>query len=117
MSEKLLATVVKAADSKHANEINILDMKGISLMADYFVVCHGNSDRQTQAIANEIKDVVEEAKGEVKRIEGFDNGEWILMDCGDVIVHIFHAEMRDYYNLEKLWGDAPRLFADELVGE
>lgn len=118
MREKLLLeTVVKAADSKHGMDIAVLDMKGISLMADHFVICHGNSDRQVQAIANEIKDMVEEANFEVKRVEGFDGGEWVLMDCGDVVAHIFHVDMRPYYNLEKLWGDAPRVIVDELIAE
>lgn len=118
MSEKLLLeTVAKAADSKHAIDITIMNMEGISLVADHFVVCHGNSDRQVQAIAKEIKDKAEESNFDVKRVEGFDEASWILMDLGDVVVHVFHAEARSFYNLEKLWGDAPREFVDGVAVE
>ena len=82
-------------------------MKGISLVADYFVICHGNSDKQVQAIAREIKDKVEEQEYSIKRMEGFDEARWALVDIGDIVVHVFHKDERGYYNLERLWGDAP----------
>ncbi len=107
MTEKsLLKTVVKAADDKRAEDIIVLNMQGISMIADYFVICHGNSDKQVQAIAREIKEKVEELQQPVKRIEGFEEARWILVDLGDVVVHIFHKEERNYYKLERLWGDA-----------
>jgi ribosome-associated protein len=107
MTEKnLLKTVVKAADDKRAEDIIVLNMQGISMIADYFVICHGNSDKQVQAIAREIKEKVEELQHPVKRIEGFEEARWILVDLGDVVVHIFHKEERNYYKLERLWGDA-----------
>ncbi len=108
MNERqLLETAVKAADDKRAEEIVVLNMKGISLVADYFIICHGNSDKQVQAIAKEMKDKVLELGSNVKRIEGYDEAKWILVDLGDVIAHIFHRDERGYYNLERLWGDAP----------
>ncbi|MGG3889328.1 ribosome silencing factor [Metabacillus fastidiosus] len=108
MNEKDLLTIVaKSADSKRAEDIIALNMKGISLIADYFLICHGNSDRQVQAIAREIKDKAQEHELEVKRLEGFDEARWILIDLGDVVAHVFHHEERGYYNLERLWGDAP----------
>ncbi len=108
MNERqLLETAVKAADDKRAEEIVVLNMKGISLVADYFIICHGNSDKQVQAIAKEMKDKVLELGSDVKRIEGYDEAKWILVDLGDVIAHIFHRDERGYYNLERLWGDAP----------
>lgn len=107
MTEKsLLHTVVKAADDKRAEDIVVLNMEGISLIADYFIICHGNSDKQVQAIAREIKDKVDELQCPVKRIEGLDEGKWVLVDLGDVVVHIFHRDERSYYKLERLWGDA-----------
>ncbi|MBN6888944.1 ribosome-associated protein [Cytobacillus horneckiae] len=107
MNEKeLLLTTVKAADDKRAEDIVALNMKGISLISDYFVICHGNSDKQVQAIAREIKDKAEENGYEVKRLEGFDEARWILVDLGDVVAHVFHRDERSYYNLERLWGDA-----------
>ncbi|MEH7124066.1 ribosome silencing factor [Bacillus sp. JJ1532] len=108
MKEKeLLLTAVKAADDKRAEDIIVLNMKGISLIADYFLICHGNSDKQVQAIAREMKEKAEEKEYTVKRIEGFDEARWILVDLGDVVAHIFHRDERSYYNLERLWGDAP----------
>ncbi|MBU8879464.1 ribosome silencing factor [Bacillus sp. FJAT-29790] len=108
MSErKLLLTAVKAADDKRAEDIVVLNMKGISLIADYFLICHGNSDKQVQAIAREMKEKAGELGYSVKRIEGFDEARWILVDMGDVVAHIFHRDERSYYNLERLWGDAP----------
>jgi ribosome-associated protein len=104
---ELLITAVKAADDKRAEDIVVLNMKGISLVADYFIICHGNSDKQVQAIAREMKEKVSENGMEIKRMEGFDEAKWILVDLGDVVAHIFHKDERSYYNLERLWGDAP----------
>ncbi len=106
---ELLKIAVKAADDKRAENILALNMKGISLIADYFIICHGNSDKQVQAIAREMKEKVEENGFDVKRIEGFDEARWILIDLGDVVAHIFHRDERTYYNLERLWGDAPKV--------
>lgn len=115
MNEQELVTIVaKAADDKRAEDIIILNMNGISLMADYFMICHGNSDKQVQAIAREIKEKAEENDIKIKRIEGFDEARWILVDLGDVIAHVFHKEERQYYNLERLWGDAQKIDVEEL---
>ncbi len=92
----------------------VLNMQGVSLLADYFLICHGNSDRQVQSIAREIKDKAIEAGFAVKRLEGFDSARWILVDLGDVVAHVFHKDERSYYNLERLWGDAPEL---EMEGQ
>ncbi|XJZ26294.1 ribosome silencing factor [Bacillota bacterium Lsc_1132] len=107
-NQDLLTIAVKAADDKRAEDIVALNMKGISLIADYFIICHGNSDKQVQAIAREMKEKVEENHFEVKRMEGFDEARWILIDMGDVVAHVFHRDERSYYNLERLWGDAPQ---------
>ena len=107
-NQQLVKLAVKAADDKRAEDIVALNMKGISLIADYFIICHGNSDKQVQAIAREMKEKVEENHFEVKRMEGFDEARWILIDMGDVVAHVFHRDERSYYNLERLWGDAPQ---------
>ncbi|OAH56316.1 MULTISPECIES: ribosome silencing factor [Bacillaceae] len=105
----ILHAVTKAADDKRAENITALDMEGISPVADYFVICHGNSDKQVQAIAREVKEKAEEFGVDIKRMEGFDEARWILIDIGDVVVHVFHRDERVYYNLERLWGDAPHI--------
>ncbi|MCA1056216.1 ribosome silencing factor [Rossellomorea aquimaris] len=106
MEQNLLELAYKAADDKRAEDIVVLDMKGISMIADYFLICHGNSDKQVQAIARELKDKAEENGYTVKRLEGFDQARWILVDLGDIVAHVFHKDERGYYNLERLWGDA-----------
>lgn len=108
-NQELLKMAVKAADDKRAEDILALDMKGISLIADYFIICHGNSDKQVQAIAREIKEKAQENGYDVKRMEGFDEATWVLIDIGDVVAHVFHRDERSYYNLERLWGDAPQV--------
>ena len=107
IDNQLLKATVKAADDKRAEDILLLNMKGISLITDYFMICHGNSDKQVQAIAREIKEKADENGFEVKRMEGFDEARWVLIDLGDVVAHVFHRDERNYYNLERLWGDAP----------
>ncbi|MDQ0197224.1 ribosome silencing factor [Neobacillus ginsengisoli] len=106
-NQELLKIAVKAADDKRAEDILALNMKGISLIADYFIICHGNSDKQVQAIAREMKEKAQENGYDVKRIEGFDEARWVLIDLGDVVAHVFHRDERSYYKLERLWGDAP----------
>ncbi|WP_308638808.1 ribosome silencing factor [Paenibacillus silvisoli] len=105
-SEELLQLVVKAADDKKAHNVVALDLKNISLVADYFVICHGNSDTQVQAITTEIRKQAEMSGARVRGIEGADTGRWVLVDIGDVVVHVFHREEREYYNIERLWSDA-----------
>ncbi|TFE01087.1 ribosome silencing factor [Jeotgalibacillus salarius] len=105
-ANEILSLAYNAADDKRAEDIVALNMNGISLIADYFIICHGNSDKQVQAIAKEVKDRAEEEGLSVKRMEGYDEARWVLVDLDSVIVHVFHRDERDYYKLEKLWGDA-----------
>lgn len=113
---RILELAVKAADDKKAENIVVLNMKGISLIADYFLICHGNSEKQVQAIATEIKKSAQENEINLKRLEGFDQARWVLIDLEDVVVHVFHKDERLYYNLEKLWGDAPTLDVEGVLG-
>lgn len=111
----VLETAIKAVDDKKANNIVALDMQQVSLMADYFVIADAASNRQVQAIVTEVKDKIQEAGGEVKLIEGFQAADWVLIDLGEVIVHVFSTEQRDFYNLERLWHDAPYVDITELL--
>ncbi|WP_055107336.1 ribosome silencing factor [Paenibacillus ihumii] len=104
--KQLLDLAVKAVDEKKAMDIVALDLQGISLIADYFVICHGNSDVQVQSIATEVRNRAQQAGVEIRGIEGMDTARWVLMDLGDVIVHVFHRDEREYYNIERLWSDA-----------
>ena len=109
MTTTLLTTAYKAADDKKALDIIVLNMEGVSVMADQFIICHANSERQVQAIAREVIDQATKAGFPIRRLEGFETGRWALADLGDVVVHVFHKDERNHYNLEKLWGDAPKI--------
>ncbi len=99
----------KAIDDKKGWNITILELKKVSLIADYFVLANGNSRIQTQAIADSIEEELKEAGISLIRREGYTAGTWILLDYGVIIVHIFQKEEREFYSLERLWGDAPNI--------
>ena len=99
-----LNKIVDLALSKKAIELNVLDLRGLSSITDYFVICSGKSEPQVKAISDHIR------KGTTKKpnhIEGYENQNWVLLDYFDIIVHIFKSDEREYYNLERLWADAP----------
>ncbi|WP_137597374.1 ribosome silencing factor [Paucilactobacillus kaifaensis] len=114
-SKEILMTAVKAADDKRAEDIVALDVQEVSLMADYFVIMDANSKRQVQAIAEAVMEQAHIAGIDVKRVEGKQAGEWVLVDLGDVIVHVFQKEQRQFYNLEKLWSQAPLVNIDAWI--
>jgi ribosome-associated protein len=115
-SKQLAQLAAKACDEKRAEDIVLLDMQQVSLIADYFLICNGTNERQVQAIAREIKEQAEEHGLIIKRLEGYEQARWILVDIGDVVCHIFHKDERHYYNLERLWGDAPLVEVTESFG-
>ncbi|MBB5173968.1 ribosome silencing factor [Texcoconibacillus texcoconensis] len=116
MEEKqLLQQLVQAADDKKAENIVALDMEGVSVIAKYFVVCNGGSEKQVDAIAQAVKKAAQEQGFELKRLEGLDSSRWVLIDAGDIVVHVFHQEERQYYNLEKLWIDAKEVDVNSLL--
>ena len=99
----------RAAIDKKAEHVKILNLTGISGFTDYFVICSGVSDRQVQAISDSVEFQIEAGGAEMLSVEGYADGRWVLMDCGDVVVHIFLDALREYYDLEALWQDAPRV--------
>ena len=109
LPKKIALLVKEAAIDKKAEDPVILDLGKLTSVARYFAVMHGNSDRHVRAVAENIIDVLE-AKGiKAWHKEGLDHGQWVLLDYGAVIVHVFHRDMRDFYGLERLWGEAARL--------
>jgi ribosome-associated protein len=97
---------VRAAREKKATDIVVLDLTGVTSFTDYFVICSGASSRQNQAIADEISLQLKK-RGEVPTsIEGYDQGEWVLSDYGDFLVHVLSPKAREYYSLERLWREA-----------
>jgi ribosome-associated protein len=112
-SKEMALACAEAANEKKARDILLMDLQGISLIADYFVICTGNSNIQVQAVSDNIEDKLKEKGKPLLRREGYNEGRWVLMDFGSVIVHIFQEEERQYYNLERLWGDAEKTFYQE----
>ena len=96
-------------DTKKATDIAVLDIRKLSSLGDYFVVASGTSTIHVKALAGELENKLSEQGIEPRRIEGEKSAVWILLDYNDVIIHIFNHETRDFYCLERLWGDAPRL--------
>lgn len=101
--------IVKALDEKLAENIVALDMTMASPIFDTFILCTASNERLMQAIRDNVEEKLEEQGVFVKKIEGLRNSKWLLMDYGDIIVHIFEGEERNSYNLEKLWSDMPHI--------
>jgi ribosome-associated protein len=111
-----LKAALEAAASKKAEDPTILDLRGLSDVTDYFLICHGRSGRQVQTISDSIESALLAHRKKPKHIEGYAHGEWILMDFLEFVVHIFTEERREYYGLERLWADAPRLPIGSAAG-
>jgi ribosome-associated protein len=106
---ELAATIADLASDKKAIDLVELDVAGILDYTDRFIICSGNTDRQTKAIADGIHEGLKKDHGVLpRRIEGLPEARWILMDYLDVVVHVFTPEAREYYRLEQLWGEAPK---------
>lgn len=97
------------ASDKKASDIVVLDLRGILGYADYFVICTGGTERQTKAIHDAVNEGMKKERGMLpRRVEGLPQATWILLDYVDVVVHVFTPDVREYYRLEQLWGEAPR---------
>lgn len=109
-SEKLLALILSSLDDDKALEVVQIDLRGKTEIGDYMVVASGRSTRQVSSMAEKLVDRVKHTFGFTPKVEGRDTGDWVLIDTGDVIVHIFRPEVREFYQLEKMWqpgGDTP----------
>jgi ribosome-associated protein len=102
----LARAIVEIAENKKAENIVLLDIRKVSVIADYFVICSGNSERQVKAIARDIEEELDKQDIGPRHREGLDQGQWVLLDYGEVIVHVFTTAEREYYRLEKLWAGA-----------
>src|SRR6185503_13060353 len=109
LSDDRVETAVRAASEKKATQIVILDLQEIASFTDYFVICSGKSNRQVQAITDEITERLSKAGARASHVEGYQAAEWVLIDYGDFIVHVFAEGARQFYDLERLWRDANRI--------
>jgi ribosome-associated protein len=112
----LAMTAAAAASSKQARDVVVLDVSEPLVICDYFVICSGSNDRQVRAIAEEVERACREEGTRPLRREGEREGRWILLDFVDFVVHVFHQEEREYYDLERLWRDAPVVARSDELG-
>ena len=113
-ANEMVKLIYKAMDDKKAEDIKILDIADISTIADYFIICSGSNSSQLEAIIDNITDTLGRAGYESKRTEGGRNSSWVLIDYGDVVVHIFSREDRLFYDLERIWRDGKTVEISEI---
>jgi len=114
-SKKMAEIAAAALDEKMALDLNIIDISQVSTVADYFLVASGRNPNQVQAIADNVLERMGRAGYEPRQVEGYRTARWILLDFQDVVVHVFHEEDRDFYNIERVWRDGKFLDTDEIL--
>ncbi|SPH24451.1 Ribosomal silencing factor RsfS [Defluviimonas aquaemixtae] len=102
-SDELLARILSSLEDDKAEDVVVIDLRGRSSVADHMVICSGRSSRQVSAIAEKLTERLKSEFGRICKIEGKDQGDWVLIDASDVVVHVFRPEVRDFYQLEKMW--------------
>ena len=103
-----------ALNDKKGEDIKIIDIAGVSVLADYFLIANGNSDSQVSALVDNVEEQLHKAGYPLKQREGQASGKWVLLDFGDIIVHVFDKENRLFYDLERIWKDGKNVEIDEL---
>lgn len=112
--DERVSIIAKASDDKKGFDIKVLDLRKLTPIADYFILVSGNSTTQTMSIAEGIEEKMEAEGYIVSGKEGHREGRWILLDYGDIVVHVFHKDEREFYNLEKLWSDSDELILGDM---
>lgn len=115
-SYEIAAAAVKVLDTKKAGDIKLLKIDKKTIIADYFVICTGNSSTQIKTLADEVEYQLGVGKVPFVRLQGADSDEWKIIDCHDIIVHVFSNEARGFYKLEKLWADADEIDISSIIG-
>lgn len=113
-SKEMTKLAIEALADKKAEDIRIVDISEISVMADYFIIANGNNRSQIQALSDNVQEVLEKAGCRMRQVEGYHTANWILLDFGDLIIHIFDKENRQFYNLEHIWRDGKQLSPEDL---
>lgn len=115
MESKEIAKLAYAAlADKKGEDIRVIDISKVSVLADYFIIASGSNKNQVQAMADNVQEMLFKSGVEVKQVEGYQSGNWILMDYGDIIIHVFSSEDRLFYDLERIWRDGSSIRAEEL---
>ena len=113
-SAELARIAIAALEEKKAEDIRVIDISEVSVLADYFIIANGSNGPQIQALSDEVSEKMEKAGAVLKQIEGYDNASWVLLDFGDVIIHIFDAQNRLFYDLERIWKDGTQIDPEQL---
>ena len=113
-SKTMAKLAVQALEDKKGEDIKVIDITGVSVIADYFIIASGTNKNQVQALAYNVEETLGRAGYPSRQIEGFQTANWILMDFGDIIVHVFDSENRLFYDLERIWRDGKMVSAEEL---
>ena len=108
-SAELARIAISALEDKMSEYVRVIDIGDVSVLADYFIIANGNNRTQVQAMADEVEQRLGRAGAEPKQIEGYQTGNWVLLDFGDVIIHIFDAQNRLFYDLERIWKDGKKI--------
>lgn len=112
-SREFAAFMADILDDRKAERIEVIEISALTTIADFFVICSGNSTTQVKALCDNVLEKAAERDMTPLRIEGYDSGAWILVDFGSVVLHVFKTDMRDFYSLDRLWGDGEKVSSDK----
>lgn len=116
-SKEMTKLAIAALEDKKANDVRVIDIAGVSVIADYFVIASGSNTNQVQAMADSVREALGRVGHEPRQVEGYGSANWILMDYNDIIVHIFSDESRTFYDLERIWRDGKEVSVGEFETE
>ena len=116
-SKEMAKLAIEALEDKKANDIRVIDIAGVSVIADYFIIAGGSNSNQVQAMADNVREALGRAGHEPRQVEGYSSADWILMDYNDIIVHVFSDESRTFYDLERIWRDGKEIAVEEFETE
>lgn len=112
--KEMALLAINALEDKKAEDVKIIDISKVSVLADYFIIANGSNRSQIQALSDAVEETLGKAGYPVKQMEGYNNANWVLLDFGDIIIHIFDRENRLFYDLERIWCDGRSMTAEEL---
>ena len=116
-SAEMMKIAYKALEEKKGIDISVIDISEVTILADYFLIAHGENINQVQAMADEVQEKLERSGYPCRQVEGYLSGNWILLDFGDIVVHIFSREERRFYDLDRIWRDGKMVNAKQLIAE
>ena len=115
--DEMLRTIIKTLDNKKAESIKAIKITDLTILADYFVIANGTSTTHTKTLAEEVEYQLSQNGVEPNRTEGYNGSSWVILDYGDIVVHVFYNETRDYYQLERLWADGEKIDIERFLTE